>query len=128
MRGRAIEIPAGLIGDIAGQEDESITLAAQRELLEETGYEAQQWDIVTAGPNSPGLSDEVVYLVVARNLRKVGAGGGDGTESIVVHEVPVAEVHPWLETRRQQGLAIDPKIYAGLFFLTSRVGDPEKNG
>ncbi len=35
-----IEFPAGLAGDIRGAEQESLMGAARRELLEETGYEA----------------------------------------------------------------------------------------
>ena len=35
-----IELPAGLVGDIAGQEHEAWAIAAERELLEETGYHA----------------------------------------------------------------------------------------
>src|SRR5829696_410163 len=37
-----IELPAGLAGDIAGAEHESLLEAAQRELLEETGYTASR--------------------------------------------------------------------------------------
>src|SRR5699024_2459270 len=37
-----IELPAGLVGDIAGAEDESLATAAARELEEETGYRAAQ--------------------------------------------------------------------------------------
>ena len=33
-----IEIPAGLAGDIAGEEDEDFSRAAVRELAEESGY------------------------------------------------------------------------------------------
>src|ERR1700759_4607932 len=39
---RGIELPAGLAGDVAGQEDEELAAAAGRELLEETGYEASR--------------------------------------------------------------------------------------
>src|SRR4051812_22417920 len=39
---RVIEIPAGLAGDVAGREEESLETAARRELLEETGYEARE--------------------------------------------------------------------------------------
>ena len=37
---RVVELPAGLAGDKAGEEDEALADAARRELLEETGYEA----------------------------------------------------------------------------------------
>ena len=40
---RVIELPAGLAGDIQGQESESLQTAAGRELLEETGYTATKW-------------------------------------------------------------------------------------
>src|SRR4051812_28722809 len=39
---RSIELPAGLVGDIAGQEGEAIGDAASRELMEETGYSAER--------------------------------------------------------------------------------------
>src|SRR5690348_10951568 len=37
---RVIELPAGLVGDVEGQEAEELEAAARRELLEETGYQA----------------------------------------------------------------------------------------
>jgi ADP-ribose pyrophosphatase len=38
-------------------------------------------------------------------------------EDKVVHEVPLSEVTVWLESMARTGVLIDPKIYAGLFFL-----------
>src|SRR5687768_6076158 len=38
-----IEFPAGIVGDEAGHEEESRLVAAQRELLEETGYRGDVW-------------------------------------------------------------------------------------
>ena len=43
-----LEIPAGLAGDIVGQEDEAMERAAQRELVEETGYEAGDPEVLAA--------------------------------------------------------------------------------
>ena len=40
---RVLELPAGLVGDIQGEEDEPLVTAADRELLEETGYQAGRW-------------------------------------------------------------------------------------
>jgi ADP-ribose pyrophosphatase len=107
-----IELPAGLAGDLAAAADESLLEAAKRELLEETGYVASQWTELGQGYSSPGLTDESIVLYLAENLEKVGAGGGDASESIVLHEVPLSEVASWLTARHT---AIDMKLMAGLY-------------
>ena len=113
---RVIELPAGLAGDTKGNETEELPLAAKRELLEETGYEAGELKWLTAGPPSPGLSSEMITFFRAENLRRVSAGGGEGSEKIIVHEVPLRTCAKWLEEQSSAGLLIDPKVYAGLFF------------
>ena len=114
---RTIEMPAGIIGDEAEHSRESHTEAARRELLEETGYDAARMEVLTTGPSSSGLTSEFVTLFRATGLRKVGAGGGVAHEEITVHEVPLNEVHAWLEAKVRAGLMIEPKVYAGLYFL-----------
>lgn len=118
MGHRVIELPAGLAGDEAGTEHEEMAEAARRELLEETGYEADRLEFCTEGPSSAGLATEIYALFLARDARPVGPGGGDEKEQIDVHVVPLDRVHPWLEERRQGGAMVDPKIYAGLYFAT----------
>ncbi len=115
-----IEIPAGLAGDIAGQENEALELAAARELFEETGYEAKKFTQLTAGAVSAGLTDEFITLFRAEELKKVNAGGGDGTENIVVHEIPLSDVRRWLDERRRGGTMIDLKVYSGLAFCPEK--------
>lgn len=112
-----IEMPAGLVGDLEGQAHEGVVETAQRELEEETGYRAGRIDFVMAGPSSAGMSNEQVAFVRARGLQRVGAGGGDETEEIVVHHVPREGVAAWLAERAAAGYSIDPKLYAGLYFL-----------
>ncbi|HQX25310.1 MAG TPA: NUDIX hydrolase [Pseudomonadota bacterium] len=112
-----IEMPAGLVGDLEGQAHEGVVETAQRELEEETGYRAGRIDFVMAGPSSAGMSNEQVAFVRARGLQRVGAGGGDETEEIVVHHVPREGVAAWLAGRAAAGYSIDPKLYAGLYFL-----------
>ncbi|MFC5436758.1 NUDIX hydrolase [Rhodanobacter umsongensis] len=112
-----IEMPAGLVGDLAGQADESALLAAQRELEEETGYRCQRVEFVHRGPSSSGMSTEMITFVRAWQLEKVGPGGGDETENIVVHEVPRSEAGAWLFGRAADGYSIDPKLFAGLWFI-----------
>jgi ADP-ribose pyrophosphatase len=111
----SIEMPAGLVGDLG--EVESIEVAAQRELLEETGWEAERIDFLMAGPSSSGMSNEIIAFVRASGLRRVHAGGGDESEQITVHEVPRKDVASWLHGKLEAGYSIDPKLYAGLYFL-----------
>jgi ADP-ribose pyrophosphatase len=112
---RVVELPAGLAGDT---EDvgEDLAAAAQRELIEETGYEAGRLVRLAEGPPSSGATSESVTFFRATGLRRVGPGGGDHSEDIEVHEVAPHEVLGWLEGRRRDGALVDPKVYAGLFF------------
>jgi len=110
-----IEFPAGLVGDI--ERSEALAVAAERELLEETGYSAAELSLVAEGPPSAGMSPETITIFLAKGLKKVGPGGGDHTESIIVHEVPMNEIDAWLKRQTDVGKQIDPKIYAGLYFL-----------
>jgi len=119
VRSRVIELPAGLVGD-AGDADEDLQTAAQRELIEETGYRAGYFEELLTCPSTPGMSDEVVSIFYASDLEQVGPGGGDGTETITVHRMPLTGATEWLEERMAEGIMVDPKIYAGLFWAGSR--------
>ena len=117
VHARTIELPAGIIGDEPGGSNETLADAAKRELLEETGYGAEHIETLTTGPASSGLTSEVITLVLASDLRRLKAGGGIGHENITVHEVSLSEIHNWLVAKANEGLLVDPKIYAGLYFL-----------
>lgn len=117
VHSRTIELPAGIIGDEPGSANEAHTDAAKRELIEETGYEAAEIKALSHGPASSGLTSETVTLFLATGLRRVGVGGGVAHEQITVHEVPLSEVHDWLEAKAKSGVLVDPKIYAGLYFV-----------
>jgi ADP-ribose pyrophosphatase len=112
-----IEMPAGLVGDLAGSQNENALLAAQRELEEETGYRCGRVSFVHEGPSSSGMSNEIIAYVRAHDLVKTGDGGGDESEKIVVHEVPCNEAGAWLLARAAEGYSIDPKLFAGLWFI-----------
>lgn len=117
IQSRTIEMPAGLVGDIEGQEDEGILLAARRELEEETGWRCGRAVLLHQGPSSAGMSTEMIAYVRAFDLVKVGAGGGDASENIAVHAVPRTEAGAWLFARAATGYSIDPKLFAGLWLL-----------
>jgi len=117
VHARTIELPAGIIGDEPGGSEESQAEAARRELLEETGYAAAKLEHLTTGAASSGLISELVTLFRASGLHRAGKGGWIAHEDITVHEVPLSEVDDWLEAKARTGVLIDPKIYAGLYFL-----------
>ena len=117
---KVIELPAGLVGDddlsVTGS-DTDIIEAARRELIEETGFDANKVEIISQGPSSAGLCDEIITFVVARELEKVGAGGGVDGEDITTHLIPLSDVHAWLVQQAQRGTYIDPKVWAGIYLL-----------
>jgi ADP-ribose pyrophosphatase len=118
---KVIELPAGLVGDNADP-DESILDAAGRELEEETGYSASSLEVLMMCPSSAGMSDEIVSFVMASGLERTGPGGGDESEDIEVHVIPLQDVDGWLKRQQAEGKPLDPKIYAALYWLNSKSG------
>ena len=116
---RVIELPAGLVGD-AGDKHEGFETAARRELIEETGFEAGALEELLVGPVSPGMVSEIINVYYAGDLKRVGPGGGDESEDITVHLVPLAEAEAWLANRRSGGVMVDHKVFAGLFWAAQR--------
>lgn len=117
IQSRTLEFPAGLVGDQQDFADESWRESAQRELLEETGWSAERIDSIMSGPSSAGMTTEMMHFVRASGLRQVNAGGGDPSENIIVHEVPRATIAQFVAQKMAAGYAIDPKVYAGIYFL-----------
>ena len=103
-----LELPAGLIGDDEGGEDDLI--AAGRELEEETGYRAGRLEDLGTFYSSPGMVSESFTLVRATALTKTGPGGGTEGENITVHRVPLAEVPTFVAAKRSEGCGIDVRV------------------
>jgi ADP-ribose pyrophosphatase len=109
-----IDLAAGLAGDDTACPEEPLLVTAQRELLEETGYAAADWQQVALCPSSPGLTSEIVTYFLATNATQQHAGGGDEHERITVHVPTLADIHQWIDERMQAGQLIDVKVYAAL--------------
>lgn len=108
LKVRCLELPAGLVGDdVAGEASE---LAAQRELEEETGYRAAHWRTVGEFYSSPGMVSESFTLLIAKDLTKVGEGGGVDGEDIIVHRVPLAGIADFVAAKRAEGCGIDVRV------------------
>ena len=86
-------------------------------MIEETGWQAARVEVLLVGPTSSGFSNERVAFVRATGLEKVGAGGGDDSEDIRVHEVPVDEAPAWMARKMAEGYQLDAKLWAGLWLL-----------
>ncbi len=114
INARTIETPAGLAGDIVGQEHESLEIAARRELEEESGYTGGRWQELGTSASSAGLTTEMITFFSAVDVERTSAGGGDASENIIVHEIPLTDLRNWLATKAAEGLIVDHKIYAGL--------------
>jgi len=121
-----VELPAGLIGDHddpndPGQ-DEDASIAAARELEEETGYRAGRMENLGEFYSSPGMVSESFSLFAAHDLEKIGPGGGVPGENITVHRVPLAGLSDFIADRRAMGDAIDVKLLTvlGPVFLKRR--------
>jgi len=69
-----IEMPAGLVGD--EHAGEAIETAAIRELEEETGWRAENAEVLMIGPTSSGMSSEKVALVRAHCRSVVSTKNG----------------------------------------------------
>jgi ADP-ribose pyrophosphatase len=114
LRSKVVELPAGLAGD-EGDAGEDLSVAARRELVEETGFDCESLAHIGRGPSSSGLTSEVIDFYRASGVHRVHEGGGVGSEEIAVHLVPLGDVRAWLEAKEAQGYLVDPKIAAGLW-------------
>ena len=113
-----LELPAGLIGDHDHSAGEDATLAAARELEEETGYRPARVEVVGEFYSSPGMVSESFYFVRAHGLTRVSDGGGVEGENITVHRVKISEVQNFMAAKRAEGCAMDAKLLMLLPLLT----------
>ncbi len=83
------ELPAGLL-DVSG---ESPLAGAQRELAEEADLAAEKWDLLSEFMTSPGGSNEVVRVYLARGVRDAPDvfARGDEEAGIELRWVPLDE-------------------------------------
>jgi len=81
-----LEIPAGKIDPGENPLD-----CARRELLEETGLEAKEWNELSQFYTSPGFCDEKIFLYQAEELNKAFSPTTDPDENIAVEKIPLVE-------------------------------------
>jgi ADP-ribose pyrophosphatase len=111
--GYLFEPPAGLM-DVSG---ETPLAAAKRELQEEAGLQAQQWNVLIDYHNSPGGSTEAHRIFLARGLsaHELGKSGGDGAEENEMTQVWVKI--DLAEQLAAEGAFANPAALIGIFAL-----------
>jgi 8-oxo-dGTP pyrophosphatase MutT (NUDIX family) len=105
------ELPAGRL-----EPGEPPDLTASRELLEEAGCEARQWESLGSILSSPGVFDEVIHLYLARDLVQ-RESRHEQHEVIEVHWVALEEA----VRQAVQGEIRDAKTVIGLMRAASRL-------
>ncbi len=114
IRQRDWELPAGLL-DVPGEDPAD---AARRELAEEVDLAAASWEPLVSMFTSPGGSDEVVHLFLARGLSPLEAFAREDEEAdIRMAWIPLEDaVTAVLEGRIRNGI-----VMAGLFAAAERL-------
>jgi len=102
-----LEFPAGKIDP-----GEDHLACARRELQEETGYAASDWQHVCTIHNAIAYSDEFLEIYLARGLT-AGESNLDDGEFIETFRAPLAEVLGWV----REGKITDVKTMIGTFWL-----------
>lgn len=99
------EFPAGGIErkdgreyGMAGPQTEDALAAAKRELVEETGYESDEWEHLLTVPSNATIADNYAHLFTARNCRKVSGQSLDDTEFLKVKKFSAQEIEEMIAT------------------------------
>jgi ADP-ribose pyrophosphatase len=79
------ELPAGSIDS-----GEAPLAAAKREMIEETGYRAKRWTLLTKYFASPGFLGEWMQIYLARDIRE-GVAKPEPDEHIEIFRMPLSE-------------------------------------
>ncbi len=111
MDGWLWEVPAGRLED---REEPLIT--AQRELVEEAGLLAEQWQVLGSIFPSPGICDERIHLYLAEDLSSTPVAH-EPTEFIEIYWVPLNEAIGWIQT----GKITDAKTIIALFMAQAKI-------
>ena len=105
----SLEIPGGM----ADPGDGSLVDAARRELVEETGYEAEEVIAIGRVAANPAIQNNHCHTFLAMGVRKVAEPRLDAAEDIAVEEVALDEV-PDLIASGQIDHAL---VVAGFYWL-----------
>lgn len=111
IRGVTTEFPAGGMERSDGREyregtknncGEDALAAAKRELLEETGYESEEWTHLLTVPSNATIADNYAYVFMAENCRKKAEQKLDETEFLKVELHTADEIESMISSGKFQ--------------------------
>ncbi len=108
------EVPAGIV-----EEGEEPLHCAQRELREETGFTASEWQSLGTMYTAAGFCDEVIHLFLARGLRS-GVQSLDENEYLQPHAVALEKVEEMVAAGEIDDCKTIVSLYRAGRFLASR--------
>lgn len=105
-----LELPAG-----RREPNEPPLTAAKREMIEETGYRAKRWTLLTKYFASPGFLGEWMQIYLARDLRD-GVAQPEDDEQIEVLRLPLSKALEFAHNNKIH----DGKTLVGLMLYDAR--------
>jgi len=109
-----LEVPAGKL-----EPNEDPLDGAKRELQEETGYTAENYEKLTAMFTTPGFCNEVLHIYLATGLKKSEHGQNldEGEQSLTVEHFPLAIAVEMIAL----GEIVDSKTIVGILLTEQKL-------
>ncbi len=90
-----LELPGGLVDP----DDVSPALSAKRELLEETGYRADEIMLIGECFPQPAILSNRCFIYLAKNVTEAQPQHLDSGEDIEIVKIPLKEIHAKIQNR-----------------------------
>ena len=90
-----LEIPGGIV-----EADQSPFQAAKNELLEETGYQAKEWEYLGFVFPNPAFLNNRCHTFLAKGVKKVAEIRPEESEELEVLKIPFEEIEPLIAGKK----------------------------